>query len=134
MKITVAYATQELQIEMPLEVSTHCTVALAIRQSQILQRFPEIYLPDASVGIFGERVRLDTVLQAGDRVEIYRPLLVDPKEARRARAMMCFWNRPPAVPPPPTGLAWAASPAPVPGAPPRWTPVPAPTNRRSSPS
>ena len=87
MKITVAYATKALQVEIPLEVSAHCTVALAIRQSQILQQFPEIDLPNASVGIFGERVRLDTVLQPGDRVEIYRPLLIDPKDARRARAM-----------------------------------------------
>jgi len=85
-KITVAYAGTKDQIEIPVEVSQHCTVALAIRKSGILSRFPEINFPDIAVGIFSKKVSLDDLVKEGDRVEIYRPLKIDPKEARRLRA------------------------------------------------
>lgn len=86
MKVLVAYAKPEHQVELSLEVSPHCTVAWAIRQSGILQTFPELSLETLLVGVYGRRVRLDTVLQEGDRIEIYRPLELDPKEARRRRS------------------------------------------------
>lgn len=85
MKIVVAYATPERQVELPIAVSAHCTVAWAIRQSGILQEFPELALESITVGIFGQRVTLETLLNEGERVEIYRPLRIDPREARRNR-------------------------------------------------
>ena len=84
--ITVCYATPERQVELPLTVEESCTVALAIKRSGILQQFPEIEMASAVVGIFSKKVALDANLHAGDRVEIYRPLTIDPKQARRLRA------------------------------------------------
>ena len=85
-KITIAYATPQQQVEIPLAVPGNSTVALAIQRSGILQQFPEISLARAAVGIHSHRVALDDLLHDGDRVEIYRPLQVDPKQARLARA------------------------------------------------
>ncbi len=59
----------------------------AIRESGMLREFPEIDLARNAVGVFGERVALDSPLRDGDRVEIYRPLALDPKQARRRRAL-----------------------------------------------
>lgn len=84
--ITVAYAKPDSQVEIPLSVEENCTVALAIRRSGILEQFPEIELGSATVGIYSRKVALDALLSAGDRIEIYRPLLIDPKQARRLRA------------------------------------------------
>ncbi|OGT26184.1 MAG: RnfH family protein [Gammaproteobacteria bacterium RIFCSPLOWO2_02_FULL_42_14] len=84
--IMVAYATLETQVEIPLTVEENCTVQLAIQRSRVLESFPEIQLQTAVVGIFGLRVKLDSSLKANDRIEIYRPLVIDPKEARRLRA------------------------------------------------
>lgn len=85
-KITVAYATPEKQVELPLLIEAHANVSIAIKKSGILEQFPEITFPDIPVGIYGKRVLIDTGLSDGDRVEIYRPLCLDPKEARRQRA------------------------------------------------
>ncbi len=84
--VTVVYATSKIQIEIPLAIEESCTAALAIQRSGILRRFPEIKLRSAAVGVYGRRVPLDSLLTDGDRVEIYRSLLVDPKQARLARA------------------------------------------------
>jgi uncharacterized protein len=85
--ISVAYAaSRERQAEIPLTVEESCTVALAIQRSGMLKQFPELELSRIAVGIYGQRVRLDGLLQEGDRIEIYRPLFADPKQARRARA------------------------------------------------
>ena len=81
----MAYATAIAQIEIPLTVEENCTVAIAIQRSGILPRFPEIKLGRQKVGIFGRLVALDELVQAGDRIEIYRPLLRDPKQSRLAR-------------------------------------------------
>lgn len=87
MQIEVAYAKPEEQVIVALEVGADTTVAEAIRQSGLLQRFPEIDLETSNkVGIFGKVCGLEQTLKAGERVEIYRPLLADPKEARRNRA------------------------------------------------
>ncbi|HLB56754.1 MAG TPA: RnfH family protein [Coxiellaceae bacterium] len=85
--IIVACATPEKQAEIKLSVTENCTVAFAIQQSKICEQFPEIILSNNLVGIFGKRVMLEYIVQDGDRIEIYRPLLIDPKEARRARTV-----------------------------------------------
>jgi uncharacterized protein len=62
------------------------TVIQAVKQSGILQELPEVDFDPSRLGIFSRRVAPDDVLQDGDRVEIYRPLTLDPKDARRRRA------------------------------------------------
>lgn len=85
-KIEVAYATSQRQVIIPLQISSTATIKQAIEQSGILKQFPEINLQINKVGIFGEIVQLNHLLHSGDRVEIYRPLTMDPKLARRLRA------------------------------------------------
>jgi putative ubiquitin-RnfH superfamily antitoxin RatB of RatAB toxin-antitoxin module len=87
MKVEVAYAKPEVQVIMPLELAEGATAEAAIRASGLLARFPEIDLAGNRIGIFGKPCGLDQVLRPGDRVEIYRPLIADPKEARRSRAI-----------------------------------------------
>ena len=84
--ITVAHATREEQVEIPLEVESSCTVAIAIRRSGILKKFQEIKLENVRVGVYGKSVSLDTLVKNRDRIEIYRPLQIDPKQARLTRA------------------------------------------------
>jgi putative ubiquitin-RnfH superfamily antitoxin RatB of RatAB toxin-antitoxin module len=84
--VEIAYALPETQQLIELKVAAGTTAREAIEDSGILQRFPEIDLSRHKVGIFGRAVRLDRVLGPGDRVEIYRPLLADPKDTRRRRA------------------------------------------------
>jgi putative ubiquitin-RnfH superfamily antitoxin RatB of RatAB toxin-antitoxin module len=86
MWVEVAYASQKEQLILNLELADGITVGAAIAASGILQRFPEIDLDKNKVGIFSKLCKLDQPLRAGDRVEIYRPLIADPKEARRHRA------------------------------------------------
>jgi putative ubiquitin-RnfH superfamily antitoxin RatB of RatAB toxin-antitoxin module len=69
-----------------LEVEAGTTIGQAIELSGILQEAPEINLVTMPVGIYGKKKALDTVLQPRDRIEIYRPLIADPKDARRRRA------------------------------------------------
>ncbi|MBO1520632.1 RnfH family protein [Oceanisphaera pacifica] len=84
--IEVVYALPTQQTVLSLTVPEAGQVQEAIEQSGILQQFPEIDLNTNMVGIFGKQVKLDQVLREGDRIEIYRPLLADPKEIRRKRA------------------------------------------------
>lgn len=85
-RVAVAYATPSRQETIEVSVPPDATVEQVIRASGILARFPEIDLTRHRVGIFGEVARLQDAVHHLDRVEIYRPLIVDPKEARRARA------------------------------------------------
>ncbi len=85
-QVEVAYAKPETQVIIPVNVTMGATVQDAIRQSGILEKFPEIDLAQNKVGIFSKIVPVETILQEKDRVEIYRGLLADPKESRRARA------------------------------------------------
>ena len=85
-QVEVAYATPERQELMVVTVRPGTTVEQAIRQSGMLARFPEIDLSRDPVGVFGERVGLRDPVHDRDRVEIYRPLIADPKETRRRRA------------------------------------------------
>jgi hypothetical protein len=85
-QIEVAYATPERQQIIPLRVPAGTVVADAIDRSQIKQYFPEIDLTEQKVGIWSKAVKLDHELRDGDRIEIYRPLIADPKAVRRRRA------------------------------------------------
>jgi putative ubiquitin-RnfH superfamily antitoxin RatB of RatAB toxin-antitoxin module len=84
--VEVAYARPDRQRVIALPLRPGLTVLGAIEASGILELFPEIGSRPLEVGIFGQRVEVARVLQAGDRVEIYRPLPDDPKERRRRRA------------------------------------------------
>lgn len=85
-QVEVAYATPVKQVIIKVDVPTHATIQTAIEKSGVMLIFPEIDLSQQSVGIFSKRRELTDVLCDGDRIEIYRPLLIDPKEARRLRA------------------------------------------------
>ena len=84
--VEVAYATPARQEVIEVSVRPGATVEQVIRASGMLARFPEIDLTLQRVGIFGETARLRDAVRDGDRVEIYRPLVADPKEVRRKRA------------------------------------------------
>ena len=84
--VEVVYATRERQKLVSLEVEPGCTVGEAIELSGLADEFPDLVVDPGAVGIFSRKVPRDHVLQPGDRVEIYRPLIADPKEARRQRA------------------------------------------------
>ncbi len=84
--VEVVYARPDVQVLVPLEVEEGTTLRDAIQRSGVLERFPEIDLDKAKVGIFGKLSKLDAQLRARDRVEIYRPLIADPKEIRKQRA------------------------------------------------
>lgn len=84
--VEVAYAMPEKQIIRAVNVDAGTTIGAAIVQSGIMMNFPDLELEDAKVGIFGKAAMMTTVLSDGDRVEIYRPLIADPKEVRRKRA------------------------------------------------
>ncbi len=86
MKVTVAYALPEQQCVIELEVPQPCTLEQALQASGLPERFPDIDLNRQKTGIWGQIRPLNTVLHAGDRVEIYRPRQADPKQLRRARA------------------------------------------------
>jgi len=87
-KITmeVAYATPDKQILLSMDVPAACTVAEAIDLSGIREEFPDMEPDLIAVGIFSRKVPLDYTLRDGDRVEIYRALVADPKEMRKQRA------------------------------------------------
>lgn len=84
--IEVAYVGVDAQFLKSLQVPPGTSLRGAIERSKVLLEHPEIDLTGFSVGIFGRVCGLDAAVAAGDRVEIYRPLVRDPKEARRARA------------------------------------------------
>ncbi len=83
MNVGIAYANKTKQIWMKLEVPDGSTVQQAIELSGVLERFPEIDLQTQKVGIFGKLTKLDSVLENGNRVEIYRPITADPETAER---------------------------------------------------
>ena len=86
LKIEVVYALRDEQALIALEVEQGTTVAQAIERSGLLAKYPGLTLARGRVGVYGKLVEPGTVLRAGDRVEIYRPLMADPKESRRGRA------------------------------------------------
>lgn len=86
LNIEVAYALPERQTLVALRVKAGCTAEQAVIQSGILAQHPELDRKALKLGIFSRAVAADTPLRENDRVEIYRPLLADPKQARRRRA------------------------------------------------
>lgn len=84
--VEVSYALPEKQIIIPIRAPKDITVKEAIERSGILKEFDGINIEENHVGIFGKATTLDHTLRDKDRVEIYRPLIADPKEIRRKRA------------------------------------------------
>ena len=85
LSIEVCYALANEQTLIAVELPEGATVQQALDASGILQRYPQIDLARQKVGVFGKLKPLDAVLADHDRVEIYRPLLVDPKLSRQRR-------------------------------------------------
>lgn len=85
-KVEVVYALPHVQRLIALQVEPGCTALEAAERSGIAKAFPDLDLQQAELGIYGKGVAKTQALRDGDRVEIYRPLIIDPKEARKARA------------------------------------------------
>ena len=84
--VEVAYATPVDQCIIPLSVEPGSTIEDVIEESGITTLFSEIDLTQQKVGIFSKVRKLTDIVKEGDRIEIYRPLLIDPMESRRKRA------------------------------------------------
>ena len=85
LEIEVVYGLPDKQVLKKLNVQNGCTAREAVCQSALDEIFSELDLQTAPLGIFGKSVKDETLLRDKDRIEIYRPLLIDPKEARRKR-------------------------------------------------
>lgn len=86
LQVTVCYASARTEFLRPLQVAPGTTIGAAIEMSGVLEAYPEINLSTQPVGIYAKKKTLDTVLRERDRIEIYRPLVADPKDSRRRRA------------------------------------------------
>ena len=86
LNVEVVYGTPQKQKIVSISVDSGCTVASAIEQSAMVTLFPEIDLDTSKVGVWNRTCKLDQILNDGDRIEIYRPLIADPKEVRKRRA------------------------------------------------
>lgn len=84
--IEVVYATLNQQFKACLHLPSGLTIREALVASAFLEKFPHFNVETLNVGIFSKKKSLETIVQNGDRVEIYRPLVCDPKEQRRKRA------------------------------------------------
>lgn len=84
--VEVIYALPEEQWLYGFNVAEGTTVGEVIEQSKVLEKFPEIDIQKNKIGIFSKLCKVDAVLRDKDRVEIYRPLIADPKEVRKKRA------------------------------------------------
>lgn len=84
--VSVCYASDKHEWHRALQVAPGTTIGEAIERSGVLQDFPDINLTTQPVGIYAKKKTLDTVLRERDRIEIYRPLVADPKDSRRRRA------------------------------------------------
>ena len=85
-KIEIVYALPHEQELIKLEVPANSTIADAIKLSGLLEKNAEIDLEKGKFGLFGKLSKLDVIVREKDRVEIYRPLIADPKEVRKKRA------------------------------------------------
>lgn len=86
LRIEVVYALAAVQDVVAVELEEGASARDAVRESGLLARHPEIHLRPINLGRFGRAIRPDTPVRQGDRIEILRPLLIGPKEARRLRA------------------------------------------------
>ena len=85
-QVEVTYALPERQEVVKLKLPEGATLQQAVEASGLLARYPQIDLDKGKFGIYGKLARLDAGLRDRDRVEIYRPLIADPKEVRKQRA------------------------------------------------
>jgi len=85
-QIEVVYALPYEQLLLKLEVPLQTTIAQAVKLSGLMEKYPEIDLEKNKFGLYGKLSKADVVLREKDRVEIYRPLIADPKEVRKKRA------------------------------------------------
>jgi len=85
-EIEVVYASEHRQWKRRFPIEFPCTARLAIEQSGVLSEFPELTLDQLNIGVFSKTITLDTEVTAGQRIEIYRPLKMDPKALREQRA------------------------------------------------
>lgn len=85
-RVEVCYALPTRQELVSLKLEAGCTVRQAIEASGLLEKYPEIDLARNKLGVFSKLTKPDAVLRDRDRVEIYRPLIADPKEVRKQRA------------------------------------------------
>lgn len=85
-RIELVYALPAAQEALELELPEGATIRRALELSGLLDRHPDIGRDALAVGVYGRTASADTMLKDGDRVEIYRPLVADPKQARRRRA------------------------------------------------
>jgi len=83
----VIYALPKEQITFTISVEQGTTAQQAIEASGILAKYPEIELNKNKLGVYSRLIKLDTVMADGERIEIYRPLIADPKEMRKRRAV-----------------------------------------------
>ena len=86
LEISVCYAIGQHEWLHRMRVEAGTMIGAAIERSGVLEAFPDINLSTQPVGIYAKKKTLETVLRARDRIEIYRPLVADPKESRRKRA------------------------------------------------
>ena len=86
MQVEIVFALPERQVLQTLELPTGSTVADAIQRSTLAQEFPEVDIEQLQAGVWGKLVERSRVLIDGDRVELYRSLVMDPREARRLKA------------------------------------------------
>nr|WP_274520615.1 MULTISPECIES: RnfH family protein [Ectothiorhodospira] len=86
MRVEVAYARPEKQVVLEVSLPEGATVEQAIQESGILDQCPEVDLASNKVGVYGKLAKLNAPLRDRDRVEIYRPLIADPKAVRKQRA------------------------------------------------
>ena len=93
LKIEVAFATRRGQEVVEILLEEGARAIDAVLASGLADRHPEIRLDALALGVYGKVVHAQTLLQTGDRVEIYRPLVTDPKDARRARAALLSRKR-----------------------------------------
>jgi len=84
--VEVVYALAEEQTLLTVDVPDGSEIKDVIIKSDILNQYPELDLEDLEVGIFGKLAKINQVVRDGDRIEIYRPLIADPKEVRKRRA------------------------------------------------
>jgi putative ubiquitin-RnfH superfamily antitoxin RatB of RatAB toxin-antitoxin module len=85
LNIEVCYASDDLQFLQALQVPAGTTIAAALALSDLPARLPQLDVQSAPIGLYGKKKSADTVLREHDRIEVYRPLIADPKQARRRR-------------------------------------------------
>ena len=86
MCVEVVYAEPGKQVLRQIQVAPGTTAREAVRIAQLQKEFPEFRLGNSAIAIWGRRVAAEQVLRQGDRVEILRPLQIDPRDARRELA------------------------------------------------